>query len=168
MLGKRFEKKHFFDIKKFKLLTVKTSMKRVLPLFYSAYIGICIYSVLNIFFGVSGIIAFKKLDEFKHGVEKNLTILENRYLDFGKELNLLTSSSEVIRLKARELGYFEDNEIVIKVVGLEDKRNFHSVGRMIKYSDGDIDRKSLFRTISLISALTFLLIIIIFKRKSGG
>jgi cell division protein FtsB len=143
-------------------------MKRVLPLFYSVYIGICVYTVLILVFGASGIIAYQRLENFKKEIDKNLVILEKTHKDLGKELNLLTSSSEVIRLKSRELGYFEEDEIVVKVVGLKDKRDFHSVGRMIQYSDGNTDKKPLFRIISFTSALAFFLIISALKRKSSG
>jgi hypothetical protein len=140
-------------------------MKRVLPLFYSAYIGICVYALLNFLFGASGMLAFQKLEEFKDAVDENLLLLESTYEDLAQELNLLTTSSEVIRLKSRELGYFEENEIVIKVLGLNDRRNFHSVGRLIKYTDGEIDRKPMFRLISFCSALSAFLLLIVLKRK---
>jgi len=143
-------------------------MKRVLPLFYSVYIGICVYAVLTLVFGASGILAYQKLEDFKKQIDENLAVLANTHEDLGEELNLLTSSSEVIRLKSRELGYFEEDEIVVEVVGLKDKRNFHSVGRMINYSDGEIDRKPLFRIISFSSALAFFFIISVIKRKSSG
>lgn len=139
-------------------------MKRVLPLFYSAYIGICVYALLIFLFGASGMLAFQQLEEFKDAIDENLLVLETTHEGLAKELNLLTTSSEVIRLKSRELGYFEEEEIVIKVLGLKDRRNFHSVGRMIKYADADFDRKPMFRLISFCSAFGAFLLLIVFRR----
>ena len=120
---------------------------------YSLYITFCVYSVLTLVWGSNGILEMRKLENFRYSIEKNIGNLETLHGDLADELDRLKSSSELIRLRSRELGYFEKDEVIIRIAGYHKLTNFYSVGRLIKHADLPKDRKQLFRTISICAGI---------------
>jgi len=134
---------------------------------YAAYIGLIIYSLLNCFYGRAGFIAYDKLKIFEKEIYENISELEKLNGDLISEFERLRTSDELITLKARELGYIKDNEIMVKTSWEENRRNFYSIGRLLKNDFFMKSRKPMFRTISIGTAIVFfLLFLILLQRKN--
>ena len=130
---------------------------------YSLYITLCVYSVLTLVWGYNGIFEMSKLENFRDNIEKNIGNLEVLHGDLSDELERLKSSSELIRLRSRELGYFEKDEVIIKIADYRKLTNFYSVGRLIKHTYLEKNRKQLFRTISICTGIAGCIFLFLFQ-----
>ena len=142
-------------------------MKRFLPLLYSAYLGMIIYSILNCFYSSSGFYEYQQLKVFEKQLSRNIEELEGLNEELATELERLRTSDELVTLKARELGYIRDGEIIVKTSWNKEKKNFYSVGRLLKKNSLHKDRKPVFRTVSIMLMLTSFIFFSFLSNKSN-
>lgn len=72
--------------------------------------GIFIYLALSIAWGASGIQAHRELEAHRARLEENIQRLEERGAELRAHAERLRDDKETLRLAARRLGYFEQNE----------------------------------------------------------
>ena len=60
-------------------------------------------------------------------------------------------------------GYFEKDEVIIKIADYRKSTNFYSVGRLIKHSYLQKGRKQLFRTISICAGIAGCIFLFLFQ-----
>ena len=102
---------------------------RLVVSFYSA---ILLGSLLALFFGDAGMVAYNRLSSHLELLTENLENLERINDDLNGKFEELATDPERIRLQARELGYFEEDEKVLTVEGFPKKRTFFEVGKVVK------------------------------------
>ena len=140
-------------------------MRRFLPLLYAGYIGLLAYSCLFFMWGTHGVREFHKLEQFRNEIDENISHLESINTGLMKEFHRLKTSPEVIQLKARELGYYTENEKHIKITGMTERDSFYSIGKLMKFTFPTTDRKALFRAISVCCGLVAFLMFTVFSKK---
>ena len=137
-------------------------------LLISLYIGFVIYSLLVLIWGPSGYFSLKSLNNYKNKLQQNNRELVDLHERLKIQLESLKYDSELIRLYARSLGYFDDGEQVIRVENYSNERNFYSVGRMIQQKQKNRDFRPLFRTFACSAVIIVFLLIGMVKRKEHG
>jgi cell division protein FtsB len=103
-----------------------------IKLFISLYIGFIVYIALNSFFGSGGYFDYISLAQYKDRLKENLRELEIIYHDLFYDLKSLKSDAHVVKLYARELGFFAPDEHVIKFQGMGPQKIFYKVGTVLK------------------------------------
>lgn len=134
----------------------------------SLYIGFVIYSLLVLIWGPSGYFSLKSLNNYKNKLQQNNRELVDLHERLKIQLESLKYDSELIRLYARSLGYFDDGEQVIRVENYSNERNFYSVGRMIQQKQKNRDFRPLFRTLACSAVIIVFLLFGMVKRKEHG
>lgn len=94
-------------------------------------LGFLCASLLVFVFGGAGLLAYGASSRHRAQLERNIDELEATNARLLQELESLRSDPERLRLQARELGYFREDEYVIRVEGAPAARNSYAVGRVI-------------------------------------
>ncbi len=95
-------------------------------------LGFICSSLLIFLFGNRGIQEYKALLEYRELLEKNIQDLKAINGKLLEDLYTLKSDPESIALKARELGYFREDERVIRVEGYIPLKGCYEVGKIIR------------------------------------
>jgi len=140
-------------------------MKTLLRLAVALYIGFSLYTLLDIGFGNSGIYATEKLSSYREKLAKNVSELKKHNKGLKDELTALRESPEKVKLNARVLGYYEENEGIIRPEGYKGEGSFYSVGRNIKGELQYNANEELFRTLSISLGCIVFLFLVLFGRK---
>jgi len=94
-------------------------------------LGFAFASLLQLVFGAGGVLEYGASARHRTLLEQNIEELKRANLQLLGELEALRSDPELLRLQARELGYFRENEYVIRVEGSSPPKNSYAVGRLI-------------------------------------
>lgn len=113
---------------------------RVIRLILSLYIGFLFGTGMLLFWGHSGIYSYNKLVNYRNSMEANIKELEQINQQLSNDIDALGSNPEIVALKARELGFFRDDEQVIKIQSYSTRGNTHRVGRLIYKTESKATR----------------------------
>lgn len=72
--------------------------------------GLCIYLLLNLFFGPTGLNRYAAREQYYMDILANIEDLEERDRELRSDLESYRTSSSKLRLQARQLGYFRPGE----------------------------------------------------------
>jgi len=109
------------------------------------------------FWGHSGIYSYKKLVNYRNSLEANIKDLEQINQQLLNDIDALGSNAEVVALQARELGFFKDDEHVIRIENYSVGGNIHQVGRLIYKTEGKAASDILIKVSALFLLLFFYL-----------
>ena len=84
-------------------------------LFYCTVAGLVVATLVSFLFGASGLLNYHRLQTHERRVAAGIAALEERHFDLGRRLNMLRTEPELLRLLAREIGYYRSDELVIRV-----------------------------------------------------
>ena len=84
-------------------------------LFYCTVAGLVVATLLSFLFGASGLLNYRRLQAYERGVASGIAALEERHADLERFANLLRTEPELLRLLARDTGYYRPDELVIRV-----------------------------------------------------
>lgn len=84
-------------------------------LFYCTVAGFVVATLLSFLFGASGLLNYRRLQEYERRVAAGIAALEERHADLERLQTLLRTEPELLRLLAREVGYYGPDELVISV-----------------------------------------------------
>jgi len=79
---------------------------------------LAIYTILTVYFGTAGLVPYRILLSERQKILENLDRLQTTNRELEGTMNALLYDSEMIRIKARELGYGEREERFVRIVGL--------------------------------------------------
>jgi hypothetical protein len=71
-------------------------------------------------------------EKYRNTLTSNMKELENIYNDLRLDLRSLRTDARKVKLYSRELGFFEDDEYVMKIQGLDRQKIFYKVGTVLK------------------------------------
>ena len=125
---------------------------------YAFYMGFVLYSFLNFISGDRGVKAMYDLYRFEQKAAGNLNELKRNNRELTAELKSLKSSSELIRIKARGLGYFTRNEKAVFVKGINRNIPDYQAGKIMYWNETVSNRKRIFRALGFVSAVFFLFV----------
>jgi cell division protein FtsB len=91
---------------------------RFLKYLIAVWTTLAVYTVAAFFTGSTGIIAFKQLSAERDKQQANIEALRNLNQELEGNLNSLKYDSDTIAIYARELGYGEQDENFVRIVGL--------------------------------------------------
>jgi cell division protein FtsB len=129
-------------------------------------------SVLIFIFGDDGYLAYSRLSRHREVLEKNIEDLKKKNTELKDDVSTLMSNPEAIRVLARKLGYYKDDEILIL---LDDNPSmpgygmprYYEIGTMVNTLPQKTGRNTVLRFIGF--AISILITIAIYaakKRKS--
>lgn len=132
---------------------------KVTSLLSISLFGFATYLFLEFFFGSYGILAYRAMERYVDRAEERYESVEEIQQDLRLQVHLLTTDAETIRLEARDVGYIQEGERIVRVEG-------HSPRSRHRYMPGAAppplprprDNRALFRAIALAVTLVSLLI----------
>ena len=139
-------------------------MFKIRTVLYAVYMGFIVYSFMNFIAGDRGVKAMYDLYRFEQKAVRNLNDLKQNNRVLSSELKSLKSSSELIRIKARGLGYFGRNEKAVFVKGINRAIPDYQAGKILYWNEKVSNRKRIFRALGFISAVFFLFVFYIGER----
>lgn len=84
-------------------------------LFYCTVAGLVVATLLSFLFGASGLLNYHRLQAYERRVATGIAALEERHADLERLATLLRTEPELLRLLARDSGYYRADELVIRV-----------------------------------------------------
>lgn len=84
-------------------------------LFYCTVAGLVVATLLSFLFGASGLFNYHRLQAYERRVATGIAALEERHADLERLAKLLRTEPELLRLLARDSGYYRADELVIRV-----------------------------------------------------
>ena len=84
-------------------------------LFYCTVAGLVVATLVSFLFGASGLLNYHRLQAYQRRVATGIAGLEERHADLELHLSRLRTQPELLRLLARETGYYREDELVIRV-----------------------------------------------------
>lgn len=140
-------------------------MKKGLLVLTALYTGFAVYCVLIFFYGKSGYFELKSLIRYRDSLVENNQELQEAGNALSREAQKLLSDSDILRLKARELGYLKKNQGKIIFSGYMPKEQTYSLGRVLKWQEHRKDHTLLFRSLAVGLSILMLLLSIVFGKK---
>lgn len=134
-------------------------------IFLSVYTMFVCYLMINLFFGTGGILQYNKLTEYKNELSSNIEELDGINKDLYIESEKLIHNSDDIKIKARELGWFDHNEGIIVVKGFNKAKPGYSMGKLLSREKFENNDKTLFRLIAILAGVSFY-VAAVFSSKS--
>lgn len=126
-------------------------------LIVALYAGFLFGGSMLFFWGHSGIYSYNKLVNYRNSLEANMKDLEQINQQLLNDIDALGSNPEIVTLQARELGFFKDDEQVIRIENYSAGRNIHKVGRLIYKAESKATRDILIKISALFLPLLFYL-----------
>lgn len=84
-------------------------------LFYCAVAGFVVATLLSFLFGASGLLNYRRLQDHERRIASGIAALEQRHAHLQRLQHLLRTEPELLRLLARDVGYYRAGELVIGV-----------------------------------------------------
>jgi cell division protein FtsB len=107
-------------------------MMRYWRILLSLYAGLISGFFLLFFLGDAGVGKYRELSSYRERLELNVQELSQIHWALEQELKSLAVDAERVQILARELGYFEPDDGVIRVAGFTASGSFYKVGRIIE------------------------------------
>jgi len=134
----------------------------------AALSGFFVYLLLQIVFGMYGVIATDVLTTYLEESRTDLAIAREYRSRFQQEIDSLTTDEEQIRIEARAIGMVDDSEVVLRING-------HRRIPAYRYDPGVLpveipwprDNRPLFRSIGFAAALLVMLLYLLNVPKSA-
>lgn len=120
-----------------------------------------------LFWGHSGIYSYKRLVNYRNSLEANIKELEQINRQLINDIDALGTNPDIVALEARELGFFKDDEQVIRIENYSARGNIHQVGRLIYKTEGKATRDILIKIFALFLPLIFYLFSHIVLKGNG-
>jgi cell division protein FtsB len=136
-------------------------VKVLLPL----SVTILTYLVLSLVWSDYGVIASDRLETHKARLEANIEDLEKRQEELQARMKALRTDPDRIRVEARSLGYFEENEGLVRLESYDPKPAPRSPGRIVQRSTRQTDNGAIIRATAASAGLLALFLMLVFDRR---
>ena len=140
------------------------SLMKISKLLYAIFVGLAIYSLLIFSEGDTGLKAMSKVESYKELLNSNLENIKKINIELSTEFDSLSTDNELIKLKARALGYFEKNDHIVHITNWNPDYNEYKPGHVIKKEYLSYIDEGQFRMISLSGFLFALIIFLLLER----
>jgi cell division protein FtsB len=95
-------------------------------------LGFVVRSLYLFFFGGGGLADYRVLESYKRQLEENIGNLQAVNAELLDEQRALGTDPERVALQARELGYFREDERVVRLEGYAPAKRYFSVGSLVR------------------------------------
>ena len=140
-------------------------MKPGLRILFSIYITFMVYAIVSIVWGPAGIVQTSKLKVYKEKLLQNTLDLSQISSTLTLQSLRLRTDHNLITLKARELGFFNEGEGELIIKGYQKNYINYSVGSYYKKFNKEITNVTYIRMFSVIFGFMVYLIMSVFKRN---
>jgi len=140
-------------------------MKPGLRILFSIYITFMVYATVSIVWGPAGIVQTSKLKVYKEKLLQNTLDLSQISSTLTLQSLRLRTDHNLIALKARELGFFNEGEGELIIRGYQKNYISYSVGSYYKKFNKEITNVTYIRMFSVIFGFMVYLIMSVFKRN---
>jgi hypothetical protein len=113
---------------------------------------------MNLFFSSGGIFAYEELEAYRDSIKMNISELSNINVSLVNDSEQLIRDSNELKVKARELGWFAENEGVIKISGFNYGSNGYSMGRLLSREVSRRHPQTVYRLATMLIAVLFYII----------
>ena len=137
---------------------------KISKLFYSLFIGLTIYSLLTFFEGETGLKSMAKVEAYKKILNANLENIKEINRKLGIKFDSLSSDNELIKLRARALGYFDKKDHIVHIANWNPDYNEYKPGHVIKKEYLTEVDEGQYRLISLGGGLFSLILLLFISR----
>lgn len=135
-------------------------------LLYSLLVGLVIYSLLNFTEGDTGLEAMNRVESYRNLLNSNLDEINKINSELTVEFDALSSDSEMIKLKARALGYYDQGDHLVHIENWNPNYNEYNPGVVVKREYRiDVDEQP-FRLMAISGTLFVLVLTILFSMVS--
>jgi cell division protein FtsB len=129
------------------------------------YAGFILSSFLILFFGDEGYLSYHLLKEHREILLHNINDLQQKNMQLQQKIALLRTNPEVIRVLARKLGYYEEDENVIFIKGDLTLNEHYEIGNIIKEMKNRPERNLVLRIIGFSASIFFGVLFILLKQR---
>jgi cell division protein FtsB len=131
---------------------------RAVKYLVALWISVAVYTMLSLCVGAKGISAYNGLVEEQKKQETNMKTLERINAELENTQNALLYDRDTIRVYARDLGFGENDEKFVRIVGLRQDRKARMLpaeagGEIVIAEDPRSMRNGTMRLISIFAAL---------------
>ncbi len=102
-------------------------MRLYIHIIFPIFVSVAVYSMLTFFFGKSGIYAQKVLEDERQALLKNIGMIKQKGVELDVLIKNLTSDEETIKVFAHDLGYIEEDEVIVKLSSFGNKNPLSEV-----------------------------------------
>ena len=141
-------------------------MKPGLRILFSIYITFMVYAIVSIVWGPAGIVQTSKLKVYKEKLLQNTVDLSQISSTLTLQSLRLRTDHNLIALKARELGFFNEGEGELIIRGYQKNYINYSVGSYYKKFNKKITNVTYIRMFSVIFGFMVYLIMSVFIRNN--
>ncbi|MBB6478900.1 septum formation initiator family protein [Spirochaeta isovalerica] len=132
-------------------------------LLYSLLAGLVVYSLLVFAGGDTGLSAMVRAESYKKLLTENLEEIREINRELTVDFDALSSDNELIKVKARALGYYEENDHLVHIDRWNPGADEYRPGFVVKREYRmDVDERS-FRLLSLAGVLIAMITGIVFN-----
>ncbi len=133
-------------------------MRRLLVI---AFPGFVIASLLIWTFGDSGLLAYRRLDDYRQRLAANVEKLQSRNSRLTGDLADLRHDPETSLVMARQIGLYRAGDEVVKIDGIPGQTRPYEVGDLIRLPKSKASRNAIFKATGIgiscvLAVLTFL------------
>jgi cell division protein FtsB len=144
-------------------------MNRLLPIGLVAFIAA---SLAILFFGDSGLTAYRGLSRYEQDLAANVEALRQRNLELKAQLDRLKTDPELNRVLARRIGMYEPGVEVVRLVGRPPKAEAYAVGDLLRMRRPAPVRNAAIKEAALVAAVVMSLAAFLAlraaRRKANG
>lgn len=138
-------------------------LKRVI---LSIVMAFFFYAGLDLFFGMDGVLSYRKINHHKNSLQSNLEQLKERNRDLLQQYEGLRTDSTIVQLLARELGYIRKDEKVIFFNDYEAPGRSYFIGDYIHTFQNENQPERYFRALSISLAIILFIMFSLAGRKN--
>ena len=134
------------------------------------YLGVIFGSFLVIFAGQEGLLSYHRLMRHRDALQENLSYLSDKNRVLEEEAEKLKTSEELIRLRARKIGYYGSDEILVSLDVNTVSPGYFEIGkvlRSLRYPRGNRDTILRIIGFSMSTFLVFFFIILKERSRNG-
>lgn len=125
----------------------------------AALLGLGVYLSLELLFGPYGLVAYHQLERFRERSLVEFEVLHRQTAELQRQVRMLTTDAETIRLEARDIGLVAANEVVVRLENRDPRpRHRYMPGTLPAQMKQVRDNRPLFRSLGLTVFLLSLLI----------
>ncbi len=117
-------------------------MRRLLPILFPGFV---VASLLIWMFGDSGLLAYRRLDDYRQRLGANVEKLQSRNSSLASDLADLRLDPDTSLVMARQIGLYRAGEEVVKIEGVQGRPLTYEVGDLIKLPKSKTSRNVIFK-----------------------
>ncbi|TVR69410.1 MAG: septum formation initiator family protein [Spirochaetaceae bacterium] len=135
----------------------------------AALLGLGVYLALELLFGPYGFIAYRQLERFRERSVLELNELHRQTEELQRQVRMLTTDAETIRMEARDIGLVGRNEVVLRLENRDPRpRHRYMPGTVPAEMTRVRDNRPLFRSVGFTVFLVALLVPLVGTRATTG